>query len=397
MSVGKIVTEKIQHSSIDGTERLVARVAKKELWIELTGGRLQSSTAGWASFSLFPAISTGEEIEIVGELPPDATWQRGLAHVYALLGKWWNTGTTRVFGTRLPTLKERFFKKRKPKQRALFFSGGVDSFHALEMLRSQGRAPHALIFVEGFDVDHREEARFEQYRPALQQICDAYGVQLLRMRTNLRRMPFFREYNWEKTHGLAMAGVAHFLRDYGEIYIASSYQNRDDIPYGSRWDLDPHFSSRTHQFYHIGENLLRKTKIQIIEKSPIVRQHLRVCWEGNEARVNCGQCEKCLRTILLLIINQEIQHFPGFQHPIPLIERLDQVTPKFEPMMEMWRATMGETLEPGLDQALRRLIHRTLTAHPLIPQDFEHVMQDVQQAADYAGYTAPLVIGAPRA
>ena len=84
-----LVTEKITHSQADGWDRLTARVAKKELWIELAGGRLQADPATWASFSLLAAMEQGADILLQDCAPPDVVWQNHLKALVTIFQRWW--------------------------------------------------------------------------------------------------------------------------------------------------------------------------------------------------------------------------------------------------------------------------------------------------------------------
>src|SRR5262249_59102310 len=43
---------------------------------------------------------------------------------------------------------------------------------------------------------------------------------------------------------------------------------------------------------------------------------LRVCWENPDGAYNCGRCEKCLRTMINLLIAGALDRCPTF--PLPL-------------------------------------------------------------------------------
>jgi hypothetical protein len=45
----------------------------------------------------------------------------------------------------------------------------------------------------------------------------------------------------------------------------------------------------------------RSTKVGLLAQNDVVRNHLRVCWRNPQNGVNCGVCEKCVRTRLALL------------------------------------------------------------------------------------------------
>ena len=349
----------------------------------------------WASFCLIPAMEQGVDIMLKGIHPPDPTWMRNIGGITAIFQKWWGGRIPRVTATERPPWRQRWRLLRPAAGRALFFSGGVDSFHALWHLIREGTPPHALIFVEGFDFDHRDTGRIETYLPAVRKICAHHRMKLLRVRTNLRRLPFFRESNWTHTHGLAMAGVAHCLRDYGHIYIASSFQERGLQYYGSRWDVDPFFSSATHRFYHVGDEVGRHQKLALLTSDPLVREHLRVCWQDGTGLLNCGACEKCLRTELSLRLLGVRDQFTGFAREDSFEDRLGRINPDMEAAMEMWLVVRGQPLPPTMESALRSLFRRVFDRGEPLPEDFRGSASILAAMAEFCGYRGAIVFQEP--
>lgn len=383
---------RLRHEKTDLGERVSARVAGKELWVELEGGRLRSTPEAWLSFALLPAMQQGLDIRIESP-PPDRRWSANAAKMQTIFREWWGGRNADIQCVQSASWRSRFQIFQRPAAgRAVFFSGGVDSFHALLHEQQRGAAPDALIFVEGFDIDHRDEEKLTVCRAAMQAICATHGIRLLRVRTNLRRLPFFRGTNWEMTHGLAMAGIAHLLQDYGHIGIASSYQWNLGVPYGSRWDLDPLFSSLGKRFSHIAGTISRHDKIAAISDDPLVRNHLRVCWQGNSAHGNCGECEKCLRTSLSLDQLGILHQFPCLRHPEPLEVRLSRITPSYDPLLEMWRALRPSLLRNEVREAMQALFRRSLAAAGTVPSEYAPTLQEAREMAEFSGYACPMVI-----
>src|SRR5690606_26336313 len=76
----------------------------------------------------------------------------------------------------------------------------------------------------------------------------------------------------------------------------------DDIPWGSHPDLDKHWSSESLEFVHDGCDLGRIEKVRFISQSDVAMETLRVCFRTPTDALNCGRCEKCLRTMINLRI-----------------------------------------------------------------------------------------------
>jgi hypothetical protein len=73
---------------------------------------------------------------------------------------------------------------------------------------------------------------------------------------------------------------------------------------------------------HDGSEARRLDKIRFIAPSPVVRKTLRVCIAINsdkpKALLNCGECEKCLRTMIAFHIAGALEASEVFPHSIDL-------------------------------------------------------------------------------
>jgi hypothetical protein len=194
---------------------------------------------------------------------------------------------------------------------ALMFSGGVDSFYSL--LRGP-LAPDALVLVEGFDISLSQPNRTDVAWSSLQAVANHFGLTAVKVATNLREHALFRSVDWGVTHGGALAAVGHLLASrYSHILISSSDPYVDPTkPWGSHFRLDPHWSSGTTSLMNVGGTHFRAEKLLEIADEPIVHENLRVCWEGETTQLNCGICEKCIRTQLVLHFAGKRERFTTF-------------------------------------------------------------------------------------
>lgn len=186
---------------------------------------------------------------------------------------------------------------------AAFFSGGVDSFYTLLKHRED---IDALIFVHGFDLKLTDRDLRSAVSQKLQEVADAYGMQLVEVETTLREFterkrmtPRFA--NWSLSHGSALASVAHVLSNqFQRIYVPATHTYSDVIPWGSHPLLDPQWSSGGLQIVYDGAEANRLQKCEAIAQHPVALNTLRVCWKNPGGEYNCGRCEKCVRTMLML-------------------------------------------------------------------------------------------------
>ncbi|TXH88108.1 MAG: hypothetical protein E6Q71_04730 [Pseudomonas sp.] len=179
-----------------------------------------------------------------------------------------------------------------------FFTGGVDSFYTFLKHREEITD---LVFVHGYDVDLDDQPRREQVSAmgrALEQAC---GIRFIELESNAIRL--FRDYGrWgTHAHGYGLGSAARHLAGYlRRIYVPSSFATAELMPWASHPDTDPLFSDERLEVIHDGCEAGRVDKVRALAADALALRHLRVCWERVEGAYNCGQCEKCLRTMTSL-------------------------------------------------------------------------------------------------
>jgi hypothetical protein len=244
---------------------------------------LRPSVEAFLSAFLIPAMRTGRSVRT--EDAVCGVWAGHAAEAQAIARRYWGFGGGDVIAPRTSLTPE-------SDATGVFFTGGVDSFHSLLTNRDVVRA---LVFVQGFDIPLTDTDRLEAASRLVETVAAACNLRVLTLRTNLRRHPVFRAANWgEYTHGAALGAVAQLLASHlGQVLIASS-----DIPppHGSSEELDRCWSSGAVTVRDDSSHVSRFRKVAAIAGDPLVHEHLRVCWENRSSALNCGVCEKCLRT-----------------------------------------------------------------------------------------------------
>jgi hypothetical protein len=247
----------------------------------------------------------------------------------------------------------------------LMFSGGVDSFYSL--LRGTV-APDALVFVDGFDIPLADLARRNAAYGGVRAVADALGVRAIRVATNLREHALFRSVLWARTHGGAMAAVGHALRQHlSHLVVSSSDAYVDDQGgYGSHFRLDPLWSSDRLAILFEGPTHRRSQKLLAIAGESLVRQHLRVCFARHGAALNCGHCEKCIRTQLTLLAHDQLQHFATLRGTVAsvtgAVRALTKVSNPFTLQGE-YESMALDRFPRDLADAIRALRRRSWAAH----------------------------------
>ena len=202
-------------------------------------------------------------------------------------------------------------RTRSPETRiASFYSGGVDSIYNIaehRRLNEQFGVPLVsdLWLVQGMDIALDQVDLWNQTKERLigpdAQHAAPYAADV---RTNARDL-----HNgivpWEELGFSAiLGGLAKCFSPMVNTALIGSYARyKDVIPHSSSPLVDPMWSCDRQSIRHFSARVDRQEKIgTIIQHSPELLKQLRVCWKNPGDVYNCGECEKCLRTQLGLLI-----------------------------------------------------------------------------------------------
>jgi hypothetical protein len=237
----------------------------------------------------------------------------------------------------------------------LCFTGGVDSFYTL--LRSDLR-PEALCWVHGYDVPLAEHERGRALEARLRSVAATVDTRPVLVSSNLRVHPAFHGSDWERAHGGALAAVGHLLSEaFGTLAISSTFDYRDERPWGSHWRTDRLWSSSRMQIAHWGAQITRDEKLRQIADEPLVRENLRVCWQEGLTQLNCSRCDKCVVTMVTLRNCGKLEAFGVFDEIGDLAGRLDdQEATRY---LRTYASLQESCPEPGLRRAIERLLVRS--------------------------------------
>lgn len=183
---------------------------------------------------------------------------------------------------------------------ACFFTGGTDSWYTL--IKHQAEISH-LVYVHGFDVKLDDAWRRGEVSRLVRKVGAALGKQVIELETDLRSFsdPIAK---WDDYHGAALASVALLLGNaVRKVFIPGTFTYADLVPLGSHPMLDPLWSTEAVTLVHDGCEASRLDKVRFIAGENLVRETLRVCWRNVGQSLNCGVCEKCLRTMICLEIS----------------------------------------------------------------------------------------------
>jgi hypothetical protein len=323
------------------------------LWFE--SDDLDLSAAPEAFGSALLLVSLHHRRKLVIDAPVSATWLENIQKLFPIWRDWWG------YKPIMPDVVTRAVGGADPAPaKALLFSGGVDSFY------SALNAPRHdfLVAAQGFDIPLHDRARMEMLRKSLIEVSSAIGAQPLVIRTNFREHPVAgRGRVWERIHGGVLAAFGHVLSErVGQLTISSSYGLKNPVPWGSSFMTDPLFSSERVRITQFGHEVRREEKIPSIAHHPLVRKHLRVCWDNRDGFVNCSRCGKCLMTMLSLAAAEALGESEVFDDEEALITRLNATRFLWKHNNPMDRVARSKKLDPRVADAALRLVKRSRNA-----------------------------------
>lgn len=240
---------------------------------------------------------------------------------------------------------------------ACFFSGGVDSFYSV--LRHLDEVTH-LVLVHGFDIAVERSPLRDAASRMASEVAQALGKTLVEVETNVRTFTD-RYANWLLFHGPVLATVALFhQRSFRKVIIPATHTYAHLYPMGTHPLLDPLWSTEVTEFVHDGAESNRVEKVGFIATSNVAMKWLRVCAWNPNSEYNCGRCEKCLRTMINLRLNDALDRCRTL--PSELDRRRvstmlvgDHPSEKAH-VQENLSAIRRQGGDPGLERALERAL-----------------------------------------
>lgn len=193
----------------------------------------------------------------------------------------------------------------------LYFSGGVDSMSSY--IHNKHHRPE-LFTVWGADIPFLDNNTWEKVNKSISSFSEAEKLNFNFVKTNMRQMinekilaQKFGLANWWAcvANGLILIGLSAPFTVYKKIktvLFASTYTKKEfDAPLGSHPLIDNNIKWADVDVFHDGYELNRQEKTRCIAKNPKYLPYLRVCF-SYPSKFNCGLCEKCVRTMISLVL-----------------------------------------------------------------------------------------------
>ncbi len=259
---------------------------------------------------------------------------------------------------------------QKPRT-GMFMSGGMDSLAALRLNRLNYPESHPAFvkdcfFLHGFDIGGVVERGmkyhvFERAKRSIQKITTDAQVEFIPVYTNIRHLCDERDLWLDSFFGAVLASISHtFSRRMNMVFIGSSYDIPNLHPCGSHPLLDPEYSSYDMRIRHRDYELSRIEKIKIVSRWDKAFQNFRVCLANVPGKLNCGKCEKCVRTMTELTALGLLHKTEAFEEDEVTAEQISmfditiRVRPPFyRPLIPMLRERGRDDLAIVIEKQLK--------------------------------------------
>jgi hypothetical protein len=325
-------------------------------WLEVPerdAEALSVSGDPWLAWLAPLAGTLGERLYVAA--PCDPGMLAGVRELLRVWSAWYKTITSVPITTKEETAVATGI------QVASFFSGGMDSFFTA--LTAERIDAHLLVW--GFDIPLNNRVAFERTLRSVTEVSTALDRKVVPIVTNIRETRF-READWSLvSHGAALAGVAQALGGrFNTVLVPSCAGYHDLEPWGSHPLTDPMMSSARVRVVHDGAAFTRVQKTELVARHPLAAKHLRVCYH-DEAGGNCGECNKCYRTMLALEALGALEGSTAFDRRNLDLHKAERIycpnsydVREFKYILEIARRTGRKDIERAVEATLRHSAKR---------------------------------------
>jgi hypothetical protein len=301
------------------------------LWFDVPAGQAEKITSNADPFllgMLFLIMQDGAALRVRGTVSPSL-----LRNLDTFAGIWraWYPDLYQPLNIHADVEQEA--QSRQEQTAALIsFSGGVDScFSVMRHMHGDiGRRSQVIsgaVFSHGFaDVPLGQDAVFDLCCQHNRELLGSLGIELIPVKTNILELPLRGRHVWAHCHGCAIAAQLSLLANgFSCGLVPNSIPfNRIHMRYGSSPLITCWLSSGTFPLIDDGGDASRLQKTAALAHWPEALRHLRVCNTPTSSSLNCGVCEKCVRTILSFrVVGQGLPPCFGRDVSLDDISRLD--------------------------------------------------------------------------
>ncbi|MFK7829093.1 MAG: hypothetical protein AB8B57_04865 [Congregibacter sp.] len=181
------------------------------------------------------------------------------------------------------------------------FSGGVDGTfstfrHYREAAGRNSSKPGAALLVHGMDIALHRSKEYEGAVERARVMLASTDISLVQFSVNSRLL----RQEWEDSFSVQLGSCFLMLQRGFAAALQGSGEPYEDIffPWSSTPFTDHLISTPCLDVRVDGCDFSRTEKVDWLARETDVVGLLRVCWEGARLDENCGECEKCIRTML---------------------------------------------------------------------------------------------------
>jgi len=318
----------------DGRVRVSAEVRWEDarrrdqiLWYEVEARHAEALEPAPEAFALAcaPAAQWLGEARLRVDAPLCAELHHGLGAMAELFRVWFDLAPLRVEAAGGLSV-------RTPEAgagTASFLSGGLDALALLRGNRDTYPLDHpgsirtCLLLYGTHPLEQDARGPVPERLAAFERTCERLGglaraehFELVPVYTNLRTLSPSLAFWMDAGYGAAIASAAHLLgRRVRTALLASDGAGMGAIPAGSHPMLDLLFSSAAVEIRHGQPALDRMQKVRLIAGWDAGLAVLQTCHLFDlppDGALNCGRCEKCVRTRLSLLVNGALERATCF-------------------------------------------------------------------------------------
>jgi hypothetical protein len=342
-----------------------------DMWFERKGSEpLADDLHPFLLGAIVPAWRHGERrVRVEGSVCPRL--RDGLRAATGLLSQWFSPGRE-VLAIEAAGGFHPF--RRRSDRAALFLTGGVDSMHVLHANRAMFPPDHPgafrdavyairLAFLEA-EPSARAVNLARRQSEVIAKVSAAAGLEPVFVDSNFRNIESDVWLAGTNDHAALLAAIAHAVAPrVGAVSLAASFDMGFLYGWGTHPMLDPLFSSTGVELRCEGYGPSRLEKVAAIARWPLARENLIVCFEGPlpEGRLNCGRCEKCLRTMTALLVVGALDGCAAFGGEGVTADKIDAMPLGYVPrnLAEYWGPFVG-LLERRGEREIARAVRRKI-------------------------------------
>lgn len=342
---------------------------EQELYFETDEAFAEAITCNPHAFivaCVMPAMRFGEKrLYIDAEICPEL--KQGLITAMSLICNWFDWYKADSSIVKIEYRQQKHLSPPVKTPRAGFlFSGGIDSLATLRGNRIHYHPEHPgfikdALLIYGLEV--REPKDFEHVFKSVSILAKDVGITLIPIYTNIKDLGpedgkvFWEDFWIHEFMGATFSAAAHaFSKRLSSLAINSCHDIPNLMPYGSHPLLNPNFSSSDLRIRHEGIHLSRYEKTKLISDWDLALQHLRVCNRTEfytDETLNCGVCEKCVRTMLALAGANALGRTTAFPVNNVTRELVDEAVHLKENTLPLYGELLGPLAQVGRHDLVR--------------------------------------------